>query len=294
MPRFNVAGLPGGPIELPVPLVIDLLPFSDMHRPGTPRQGPGVWVQHETDNTNPGAGALMHRNFLFAGAPTDQGVEQQLSFHFAVDDGVIYQMVPVNEQAFHAADGGGPGNVQGIACELCVNVDGNKNVARRNAEALAGQICKRLGFGANQVKRHWDFNWMQADPACPAFCETPGVNRHHCPDQMMNDGYWPTFVQHVAAIINGPGTNGNGANGNGFTLHQFSNVRVFHVIANGRATGRQEPTRESAIVMEFDPGTAVSCDGYWDGEEVQGEKRWLRTSGQRHLAIHKSGFSEPI
>jgi len=273
MPKFQVAGLPGGPIELPVPLHIDLLPPGNWnHRPGYQRQMPGFWVQHETDNHSPGAGARFHRDFLFNGAPDDAGNEQTLSYHFTVDDHEIYQMVPINEVTWQAADGNGPGNLSGISCEMCVNDDGDKNLTRRNAEALAGAICQRLGLHADRVKRHFDFN--AADP-----------NRHHCPDVMMNDGYWDTFVKHVAKY---------GTKGPLPTPVIFDHVRVFHVPAGVRATGREAPNRNSAVVMEFDAGTAIPCDGYYNGEEVQGEKRWLRTSGPQHMAIHKSGLSEPI
>jgi len=270
MPMFDVAGLPGGPIELPVNLIINLLPFSEKHRPGTQRQMPGFWVQHETDNHHVGAGARMHRNFLFDGAPDNNGREQFLSYHFAVDDREIYQMVPIDEVTFQAADGAGPGNMSGISCEMCVNDDGDKQLTRRNTVALARAICNRLGLHADRVKRHWDFN--AGDPG-----------RHHCPDVMMNDGFWPTFVALVA-----------GGSQTKPTPFLFPQVRVFHVPAGVIATAREAPDQGSPVVIEFEPGTAIASDGYYLGEDVQGEARWLRTSGPQQLAIHKSGLSEPI
>ena len=74
----------------------------------------------------------------------------------------------------------------------------------------------------------------------------------------------------------------------------FPQVRVFHVPAGVTATAREAPNLGSPVVTEFEPGTAISSDGYYMGEEVEGEARWLRTSGSPHLAIHKSGLSEPI
>lgn len=185
MPLYPVAGLPV-PIELPVPLVIDLIPRSQtMQRPGIPRDTPGYYIQHETANYNTGADAEMHNRYLHNGA---QG--QYLSFHFAVDDGVIYQMIPVTEVTWQAADGSGPGNMSGISCELCVNQDANWTVARHNAEALAGGVMKALGMGIDRLKRHYDFN--AADP-----------DRHYCPKEMMTSGYWATFVSNVGTIIGG-------------------------------------------------------------------------------------------
>jgi hypothetical protein len=78
--------------------------------------------------------------------------------------------------------------MSGVSCELCVNSDGDKALIRRNGEALCGTICAALGLTVDQIKRHYDFN--QADP-----------NRHHCPDQMMNEGYWPQFVANAGVVI---------------------------------------------------------------------------------------------
>ena len=189
MSLYSVAGL-SKQIELPVPLIVDLIPTGQTNqRPGIARQTPGYWVQHETANYSAGAGAKMHNDWLHNGASG-----AVLSFHFVVDDGVIYQMIPVNEVTWQAADGSGPGNMSGVSCELCVNAGIDTAKARHNAEALAGGVCKALGLAADRVKRHWDFNAGSAD-------------RHHCPDEMMNDGYWPTFVNNVGVIIAGKGGN---------------------------------------------------------------------------------------
>lgn len=182
MALYTVAGLTQQ-IELPVPLIIDLLPIKRNTRSGAARQLPGYWVQHETGNPRPGADAEMHNRYLH-NIPDGTFV----SFHFAVDDGVIYQMVPVDEVTWQAADGAGPGNMSGISCELCINAGINTAKARNNAEALAGGIMKALGMGVDRVKRHWDFN-------------EGTIDRHHCPDQMMNENYWPTFVANVGKII---------------------------------------------------------------------------------------------
>ncbi len=185
MSLYTVAGL-SQKIELPVPLIVDLIPNGQTRqRPGITRQTPGYWVQHETANYSAGADAKMHNTWLHNGASG-----ATLSFHFVVDDGAIYQMIPVDEVTWQAADGDGPGNMSGVSCELCVNTGINTAKARHNAEALAGGVCKALGLDASRVKRHWDFNAGSPD-------------RHHCPDEMMNDGYWPTFVNNVGVIIAG-------------------------------------------------------------------------------------------
>ena len=187
MALYSVAGLTQQ-IELPVPLVLDILPIRPNVRSGIKRNLPGYWVQHETGNPRAGADAEMHSRFL---KTIPDGT--YVSFHFAVDDGVIYQMVPINEITWQSADGGGPGNYSGISCELCINAGIDVAKSRRNAEALAGGIMRALGMSADRVKRHWDFNYLNA-----------ASERHHCPDNMMTEGYWPTFVSNVAAIITPP------------------------------------------------------------------------------------------
>ncbi len=193
---YNVAGL-NTPIPLPVPLIIDLIPPTQLlQRPGTQRALPGFWVQHETGNAGSGADAKMHDQYMHNGAPDKFGQPQQLGYHFTTDDNVIYQMLPIDEVSWQAADGGGPGNMSGISNELCINDGIDHAKARFNAEALAGGVLAALGLGADRVKRHWDFN-------------ENSVPRHHCPDLMMNENYWDTFVENVGKVIAGtvgPGT----------------------------------------------------------------------------------------
>jgi hypothetical protein len=188
MALYSVAGLTQQ-IELPVPLIQDLLPIRPNVRSGIPRNRPGYWVQHETGNPRVGANAQMHSRYLHNNIPDGTFV----SFHFAVDDGVIYQMVPVNEVTWQAADGGGPGNYSGISSELCINQGIDVAKSRHNAEALAGGVMRALGMSGDRCKRHWDFNYQNT-----------ASERHHCPDNMMTDGYWPTFVANVSRIITPP------------------------------------------------------------------------------------------
>jgi hypothetical protein len=75
-------------------------------------------------------------------------------------------------------------------------------------------------------------------------------------------------------------------------FERFAAVRVFH--AQRGAIARERPTRDARIVKRFTPGEAISCDGFFRGQFVEGDRRWLRTSGPRQLAIHTTGVVEPI
>lgn len=184
--QYQVVGLPN-PITLSFPLAHDIIgPIQVRQRPGIVRITPGYWIQHETDNHAAGADAEMHARYLDSGADG-----RQASWHFTVDDGMAYQHIPVDEVTWQAADGNGPGNMSGVSCELCVNNGSDQIQARHNAEELCAQVCKALGLGSDRVKRHWDFNEKSAD-------------RHHCPDTMMSDGYWSTFVANVTTLLTPP------------------------------------------------------------------------------------------
>lgn len=179
MALYEVAGLPGR-IELPVPLTLDIIPRTQTNqRPGIARQTPGYWVQHETANPAPGADARMHARWLHNGAGG-----AQLSFHFAVDDKSIYQMVPLNEVTWQAADGAGPGNMSGVSCELCVHAGIDHARARANAEALAGEVMRALGMPGDRLRQHNAFSGKD------------------CPALMRSQGYWPTFAANVARRAN--------------------------------------------------------------------------------------------
>lgn len=87
----------------------------------------------------------------------------------------------------------------------------------------------------------------------------------------------------------GPG----GGNGLHPQFVRFAANRVFHAVQG--AIGRQGPSRDTAVVRNFATGEAIACDGYFDhGQEIDGDDRWLQTSGPAHLAIHTSGVSEAI
>lgn len=167
----------------PVPIYIRLISRSQTNqRPGYTRHSPPFWVQHETGNNNAGADAEMHYRFLLNGAEGNQ-----LSYHFTTDDHSIFQMIPINEVSWQAADGTGPGNYNGVSNEGCVNSDGEMSLMRRNSEYLAAGVSELLSIPQDNVDRHYDFNF--ADP-----------DRHYCPYYMMIQGYWPIFRANVAAI----------------------------------------------------------------------------------------------
>jgi hypothetical protein len=181
---YPVAGI-DAPIRLSFPLIVKLMPTRQTNqRPGigmTPR----YYTQHETGNNRPGTGALMHHQYMASGAPDGNGRSQQLGYHFTVDDGIAYQMIPVDEVTWHAGDGGGQGNMASVACELCINSDADLAKARRNAEELAAEIMAALGIPVANLRQH--NAWSGKD----------------CPMLIRHQGYWQTFTANVARRMTG-------------------------------------------------------------------------------------------
>ena len=74
---------------------------------------------------------------------------QKVSFHYAVDDIEAIQAIPETRNAWHAGDGNGKGNRQGIAIEICYSKSGGPRfeAAERNAAELTASILARYGWG---------------------------------------------------------------------------------------------------------------------------------------------------
>lgn len=84
----------------------------------------------------------------------------QVSFHYAVDDKQIVQGILENRNAWHCGDGNGKGNREGIAIEICYSKSGGAKFdkAEANAVELIVDILKRYGWGIDKVTKHQDYN----------------------------------------------------------------------------------------------------------------------------------------
>lgn len=173
--RTVVPGLPGGPLVTDYPIHLNLIPKSSTRqRPGIAARTPRRSVQHGTDNPN-NPDAMAEAQYFVNGA---EG--RQASVHYCTDDTKAVVVVPLDEVTWQAADGAGPGNMNGFSCEMMEATAIWWDPARRTrlieiAADLMGRTAARLG--AWKPERHWDFNAGSA-------------NRHHCPNLLMNTGLW--------------------------------------------------------------------------------------------------------
>ncbi len=133
-------------------------------------------VIHNTANDAPAENeiAYMHRN------------ANETSFHFAVDDKRIIQGIPLDRNAWHAGDGHGKGNMQGIAIEICYSKSGGTRFrkAQQNAAELTAYLLKKYGWGINRVTKHEDYSGK------------------HCPHRTLDEYGWDYFLKLVQNELN--------------------------------------------------------------------------------------------
>ena len=110
----------------------------------------------------------------------------EVSFHYAVDEKEVVQGIPENRNAWHSGDGGkGRGNREGIAIEICYSKSGGKKFdkAEENAATFIAEKLKEYGWGINQVTKHQDYNGK------------------YCPHRTLDLG-WERFLGMVEGKLN--------------------------------------------------------------------------------------------
>ena len=110
----------------------------------------------------------------------------QVSFHFAVDDKEIVQGLPLDRNAWACGDGAnGKGNRKGIQIEICYSKSGGVRFenAEKNAAKFIAQLLKERGWGIDKVKKHQDFS------------------NKYCPHRTLDKG-WASFVNMIKDYLN--------------------------------------------------------------------------------------------
>jgi len=112
-----------------------------------------------------------------------QSNNNQVSFHYAVDDKMAVQGIELWRNAWHAGDGGSEkslGNRQGIAIEICYSKSGGERFikAEQNAAELAAQLLIDFGWGLDKITKHQDYSGK------------------YCPHRTLDMG-WDRFVKMV-------------------------------------------------------------------------------------------------
>lgn len=151
------------------PIIQDLIPSTKKNRPGGSNPCQYITI-HETGNPAPGANAKAHASYL-------KSTSDSVSWHYTVDDSVIYQHIPDTETAWHATDGAnGPGNCTSIGIEICVNQGGDFERAKANATSLVRLLMERHGLTVDKVVQH--NHWYAKN----------------CPQTIRETGTWEDFL----------------------------------------------------------------------------------------------------
>lgn len=135
-------------------------------------------VIHDTGNKGKGANAEAHYNYF-------NGGNRNASADFFVDSEKILQINDYKAYAtWHVGDGKGKygiTNQNSIGIEICVNADGNYNIAFAKTVELVKHLMSVLNIPAGNVVRHYD------------------ASRKNCPASMTanNWAYWQDFKNRI-------------------------------------------------------------------------------------------------
>ena len=112
---------------------------------------------------------------------------QEVSYHYAVDDVEAIQGLPLDRNGWHAGDGGnGKGNRTTIAIEICHSLTkGNPKYAKSedNGAKLAAIILHQYGWGIDRIRKHQDWSGK------------------YCPHRILDNGNWEGFKGKVQAYL---------------------------------------------------------------------------------------------
>ena len=106
--------------------------------------------------------------------------DYETSFHYAVDDKEIVQGLPENRNGWHASDGNGKGNREGIAIEICYSKSGGDRFikAEENAVDLIVDILNRYNWDIDKITKHQDYT------------------NKYCPHRTLDLG-WDRFINMI-------------------------------------------------------------------------------------------------
>lgn len=115
----------------------------------SPGKNPGLYITvHETGNTSRGANAAAHANLQ------SRGNVRNASWHIQVDDKEAVRSFPNSVRCWHAGDGTGPGNYSSIGIEICVNSDGDYEMALQNAADVVRRLRRKKKIPRERVVQH--------------------------------------------------------------------------------------------------------------------------------------------
>ncbi|NTU28451.1 LysM peptidoglycan-binding domain-containing protein [Bacillus tequilensis] len=115
------------------------------------------------------------------------GNNNEVSYHFAVDDKEVVQGIPTDRNAWHTGDGNGAnsGNRTSIGVEVCYSKSGGARyeAAEKLAIKFIAQLLKERGWGVDRVRKHQDWSGK------------------YCPHRVLAEGRWESVKAAIAAEL---------------------------------------------------------------------------------------------
>ena len=173
----------------------------------------------------------------------------EVSYHYAVDDKEIVQGVEENRNTWNAGDGHGKGNREGIAIEICYSKSGGDRFvkAEQNAVELIVDILKRYGWGIDKVTKHQDYS------------------NKYCPHRTLDLG-WDRFIKMIEEKLTAHSDNSTASNDttkyaigdvvtiNGVYVSSTSTERLNPAITTGTITRIIEGARNPYLLNDGNLG----------------------------------------
>lgn len=166
------------------------------------------------------------------------------SFHTAVDDKEVQQVIPFNRNAWHAGDGGsGAGNRKSIGVEICYSKSGGDRYrkAEKNAIDHISDLMIKFNIPIEKVKTHQERNGK------------------YCPHRMLDEGRVKWFKDQLVSAVkfkkNGggsvvvkPNTNILQSGGFGYTMA----TEVMDAMVQSGVTGKLVVLNDGTFYVETD------------------------------------------
>ncbi|MET1134754.1 N-acetylmuramoyl-L-alanine amidase [Bacillus subtilis] len=115
------------------------------------------------------------------------GNNNEVSYHFAVDDKEVVQGIPTDRNAWHTGDGNGAdsGNRTSIGVEVCYSKSGGARykAAEKLAIKFIAQLLKERGWGVDRVRKHQDWSGK------------------YCPHRVLAEDRWEEVKAGIAAEL---------------------------------------------------------------------------------------------
>ncbi|NRF01156.1 N-acetylmuramoyl-L-alanine amidase [Bacillus subtilis] len=115
------------------------------------------------------------------------GNNNEVSYHFAVDDKEVVQGIPTDRNAWHTGDGNGAdsGNRTSIGVEVCYSKSGGTKykAAEKLAIKFIAQLLKERGWGVDRVRKHQDWSGK------------------YCPHRVLAEDRWEEVKADIAAEL---------------------------------------------------------------------------------------------